>query len=110
MDENKKRKTLKSVPFLKGRTDKSIEKTADSFLDLSSKLFAAVFLSVVVIPLSALFKNMFSGNTSPSFTLNDLEVFISANGAVLGLVCFIAIFWAWRFRKIALNLYDALES
>ena len=97
MDEKKKNKILKSVPFLKGRTNKSIEKTADSFMDLSNKLFAVIFLSIVAVPLSALIKNMFNGNTSPNLTVNDLEVFISVNGLVLGTLCIIAIIWAWHF-------------
>ena len=110
MDEAQRDKILKSTPFLKGRSEKSIEKTADSFLDLSNKLFAVIFLSFITVPLAGLVKNLGSSSSSSTISIDTLAIFISTNGIVLGLLVGVGVFWAWRFRTIALNLYDTLKS
>jgi hypothetical protein len=110
MNEKQREKVLKRTPFLKGRSDKSIEKTADSFLDLSNKLFSVIFLSVISVPLFQLIKNMFAAPTVVSFELEQLKSYLNVNGVVFLVVIFIAVVWAWHFRKIALDLYDVLND
>ncbi len=107
----RKRSIVKKLPFLKGRSQKSFEKTADSFMGTANKLFGAIYLSVVALPLSAVIGKIIStsGNTvSP--TVEDIKVFFNVYGLFLLTIYVIAIVWAWSFRKTALNLYDSIES
>ncbi|MGI0154411.1 MULTISPECIES: hypothetical protein [Idiomarina] len=102
-------KLMKKFPFLRNRSNKSIEKTADSFMDLSNKIWAAIYVSFVALPVAGVVKTMFEVDSElPS--LEYLSQFIEVNLLfLLGILGFGA-FMAIKFRSWALDLYDALQG
>ncbi|MBJ7553139.1 DUF6881 domain-containing protein [Marinomonas spartinae] len=110
-DPVRKRKVIKSLPFLKGRKKRSFEKAADSFMAIANLLFSSVIVSAVATPMSVIVKNIFSDSPKISiFDIEQLQAAIVENGPILITMCGVAVFLAWHFRKIALNIYDLLDS
>ena len=100
------KKIIKSFPFLKGRSIKSIDKTADSFMDLSNKMWGSIFVSAVALPLIALSKSPLDKNISFSLFLEAFVEFVDANLVIYLIIVGIGAFFAIVFRKYALDLYD----
>ena len=62
MKNSDKEKFLKKYPILKNRSIKSREKIADSFMNISNKLWTSIFVSIIVLPLAGIVKTIFSNN------------------------------------------------
>jgi hypothetical protein len=102
-------KLMKKFPFLRNRSNKSIEKTADSFMDLSNKIWAAIFVSVVTLPIAGILKTMFEvGGELPS--LEYLSQFVEVNFFLLLFILGVGALMAIKFRAWALDLYDVLQG
>jgi hypothetical protein len=107
MDE--KKKSLDKFKFLKHKSDKSIEKVADSFMDFSSKIYITITLSIFVVPLASIMKLVISENPA---SLNIETIIKNMNAMFLIFVFFIIVgfVYAHIFRNWAMYLYDYLEE
>jgi hypothetical protein len=98
-------KLLKKYPILKNRSVKSREKIADSFMSMSDKLWSSVFVSVIILTLTGIFKIIFAPSDVVSIQkilTNTFYLWVLIVVLVLGTIL------ALRSRKYALDIYDSL--
>ncbi|WP_412972953.1 hypothetical protein [Glaciecola sp. MF2-115] len=104
-----KYKLNKKYPFTKKRSDASIEKLANSFVGISDKLWAAIFVSVILIPLAGIVKRGFERPTEP-LNLDALKIFVDTNLILLMCIIFVGVLVAYKNRNIGLDLFDYLDK
>ena len=99
---------IEKYPILKQRSMKSREKIADSYMDVSNKLWATIFMSVITIPLAFIFKVIFS---TSSLSILNSPIIDSLLNYTVALMIFYAIgtLLAFWFRKMALDIYDSFK-
>ena len=104
-----RKKIDKKLPFLKKKTDKSLEKSADSFMNISNKLWGFVFISIISIPIAFLLK---SDNERIS-SMHDLMAISVKYSLVLYSILFLLFIgacFAYILRGWALYIYDYLDA
>ena len=77
---------------------------------IANKLFSAIIVSAVALPMSIIGKNIFSDTHTSILDLDRIQEVIETNGLLLIVFYSVAAISAWSFRKIALNIYDLLEN
>ncbi|OAI10552.1 hypothetical protein [Methylomonas methanica] len=91
---------------LSERSLKAKEKFADSNMSVASSIASAVFIGVLVFPLTAFISAMALGNEPfalmKMITLKQLFIF--------GGLYFSPLFAAWYAKEIAMDLYDQIEK
>ena len=97
---------LRKYPEIRGRSSKSVEKVADSYMELSSKLHFSLLVAFVSVPVILLVRVIFLGRVERismgghgSMLLYIIQFFV-----VLGLI------FSRKYRKYALDLYDYAED
>ena len=99
----------KKFQFLRGKSITSLEKTADSFMNVSNRLWGFLFISLVSIPFSLLLKSE-KGHIS---SIKDLLNVIMKYELILLVVLFFLVVGAaiaYKVRDWALCIYDYLDG
>ena len=96
MDRNR---IFKRHPFLKNRSEESLKKVADSFMNLSNKLWFAVIVTTITFPITLSMKDSFSHG---GLLINSF-VFLSCVFLI-----FFGVIFALKTRNWALDIYDVL--
>ena len=90
------------------RSFKSREKIADTLMDLSTKIWAVIYVAIVSQPLAMVFRLVISEGNA-----NSLSLIINSNGkfyfVILIAILAAGIIMAKKIQKTALDIYDSLE-
>lgn len=109
MSKKEIKKIVDDYPVLKGHSQKSHEKIADSYMTISNNLWSVVFVSVIALPLGGVFNSFFSEKPfKPSF--QALKANLDLCFEVLCVLFIVAIGLAVLFRRSALRIYDTIKS
>ena len=101
----KHRHIEKKYHVLKGRSNLSKEKVADSAMQTANKLWTVFVMSIVTVPFALVIKLLI--NNSNEQTINTI---FTAYALSLVLVYLIGIPLAIYFRNMALDIYDYLDK
>jgi len=96
-------------PYLKSRSFRSKEKLADSMMNISNIIILIVFVSVVLIPLVGILRVLVLGYVDLFAIIYDSEG-ASAFLLMFFVVNVFGVFYAYRARQRALDIYDSFES
>jgi hypothetical protein len=90
------------------RTRKANEIHAEYLLKVSSTLLIAFFIAILVVPVTAIMKSVFSDNAS-SISLLTMLINLGGIKIIVFLLCEFGVFYlSGTFRERALDIYDEL--
>ena len=97
---------------LKDRSTKAQEKFADHLMSISTGIFSATFLGVLVVPLSVFISSLLGTNPK---VLSLFEIFERMNISPGSLLTFAILYltplvFAWYCRRLALGIYDRISK
>jgi hypothetical protein len=109
MNKKEIKKLVDDYPVLKGHSQKSREKIADSYMTISNNLWSVVFVSVIALPLGGVFNSLFSEKPlKPSFEI--LKTNMDSYFWILSILLILATGLALLFRRSALRIYDSITN